>query len=513
MAHPQMHRTKPPPMDVGHVANQINAMPVAPAAESQKREIVAKLNDLAAQMKGWAAQVEGFASHLNTLSVQPSPPEVQYSSRAPTNGQYNAYIQQYGSSSQYQFQTSHQQQQQQYSQAGRLSEADYAELSKVSPVPLGPGSAIPTPDESEKTGKRRRRTDSTRKKKDPLAPKRPPSAYILYQNDVRKQMQDKYIGLPYSDVLGKISESWQTLEESKKKVYLDMVERDKLRYEDEKSRYNAGQDIPTRPTPRRPLSSLRAPSDPGPDADAEVEPEPEGDEEEDLEEEREEQMQPDAKRSKLGSTHEVQPERPIGQTPEPRSQSQPSEASDQPGYPQSQRTSQTPASGVPQQPHQVILPQPAAQAPYPQHVTVAQHASYTNPISSLHSQPSPQAGHVALQATCTTPTPTRPQGVHSSPQLAHANPPAMHASPPRHPHPSPQAIQVSPQIINAIPHITHSSPLQVHAPPQKAHLQPQPQPQNPNPISMMQMPHLTQVPPSGPSTQVVEILNAVDERK
>ncbi|CAE6527940.1 unnamed protein product, partial [Rhizoctonia solani] len=161
--------------------------------------------------------------------------------------------------------------------------ADY----KVSPVTPGPSSTTPTTEELEKTGKRRRRTDSTRKKKDPLAPKRPPSAYILYQNDVRKQMQEKYPDLSYPDVLGKISESWQTLEESKKKAYVDMVERDKLRYEDEKTRYNAGQDIPTRPMPRRPLSLLRAPSDPDPDVDAEVE--PEGDEEEELEEEREEQ--------------------------------------------------------------------------------------------------------------------------------------------------------------------------------------------------------------------------------
>ncbi|KAF8603536.1 putative nucleosome binding protein, partial [Ceratobasidium sp. AG-I] len=95
----------------------------------------------------------------------------------------------------------------------------------------------PTPEAPEKSGKRRRKTDGPKRKKDPLAPKRPPSAYILYQNDVRKEMQDKYQGMLYSEVLGKISESWQTLEESKKKVYLDMVERDKLRYEDEKLRY------------------------------------------------------------------------------------------------------------------------------------------------------------------------------------------------------------------------------------------------------------------------------------
>ncbi|CAE6511635.1 unnamed protein product [Rhizoctonia solani] len=513
MAHPQMHRTKPPPVEMGHIANQINAMPVAPAAESQKREIVAKLNDLAAQMKAWAAQVEGFASHLNTLSVQsskypPSPSDTQYSSRgAPTNGQSYAYIpQQYAGSQQYQFQTH----QPQYSQPGRPHSADYSgtQLSQVSPVPHGPGSATPTPDELEKTGKRRRRTDSTRRKKDPLAPKRPPSAYILYQNDVRKQMQDKHPGLSYSDVLGKISESWQTLEESRKKVYLDMVERDKLRYEDEKTRYNAGQDIPTRPIPRRPLSSLRAPSDPSPDADAEVEPEPEGDEE--LEEEQEEQVQPDAKRSKHASTYEVQSERPAGQSPESPSQSQPSEASNQSEYPQSECTPQTPASALP---HQVAFPQLGPQLAYSQHVTMPQHAGYAG--SSHPSQPSPQGGQATLQTTRTTPAP-QPQGVHLSPQVTHisprvahsvpqmphANPPAMHNSPnmshtspsPRLSHPSPQGAHVPPQVTNATPHITHPSPRIVHTSPQQAHLQLQPQPRDPNSI-MQQIPHLIRVSP------------------
>ncbi|KEP53037.1 HMG (high mobility group) box protein [Rhizoctonia solani 123E] len=509
-----MHRTKPPPMEMGHIANQINAMPVAPAAEAQKREIVAKLNDLAAQMKAWAAQVEGFASHLDTLSVQSqkyptSPSESRHSSRGAPNGQpYNAYtVQQYNGSQQYQFQTPYHQ----YSPSARPQSADYpgAQLSKVSPVPPGPGSATPAPVESEKTGKRRRRTDSTRKKKDPLAPKRPPSAYILYQNDVRKQMQDKYPGLPYPDVLGKISESWQTLEESRKKVYLDMVERDKLRYEDEKTRYNAGQDIPTKPIPRRPLSSLRAPQDLDPDADAEVE--PEGDEEEEPEEEQEEQSQPDAKRSKLGSAGEAQPERLVGQRPGSRSESQSSKASHQSGYPDSQHTPQTPASAL-HQSHQVGFPELVPQNSYPQHATAPQHASYPN--SSLPPQLSPQTEHATLHAVRTTAT-SQPQGVHpahTSPQAAHvtfpmARPLIMHTSPGvSHPSLSPQlappslnGTHTSPQATNTGPQTTYPSPRHVYMSPGQAHPQP-PQSQNSNPSSTMQMSHSTRVPPSEMST-------------
>ncbi|KDN48026.1 hypothetical protein RSAG8_03042, partial [Rhizoctonia solani AG-8 WAC10335] len=200
-------------------------------------------------------------------------------------------------------------------------------------------------------------------------------------------MQDKYPDLSYPDVLGKISESWQTLEESRKKVYLHMVERDKLRYDDEKTRYNAGQDIPTRPITRRPLSSLRAPSGPDPDADVEVE--LEGGEEEEPEEEQEEQVQPDPKRSKFGSTYEAQPERLIGQSPGSQPESRSPEASHQ-LYPHSQGTPQAPASAQPQQSHPVGFPRLARQHSYSQHVTPPQHASYA-PASSLQPQLSPQA--------------------------------------------------------------------------------------------------------------------------
>ncbi|CUA70406.1 TOX high mobility group box family member 4 [Bos taurus] [Rhizoctonia solani] len=467
---------------MGHIANQINAMPVAPAAESQKREIVAKLNDLAAQMKVWAGQVEGFALHLNALSVQPqnvsSPSEAR---GAPIHSQpFNAYnTQQYSGSQQYQFQTSYQQ----YSPSSQS--ADY-QLSKVSPAPLGPGSAVP--DELEKTGKRRRRADSTRKKKDPLAPKRPPSAYILYQNDVRKQMQDKYPGLSYSDVLGKISESWQALEESRKKVYMDMVERDKLRYEDEKTRYNAGQDIPTKPTPRRPLSSLRTPTGLDHDPDAEVE----GDEEEEPEEEQEEQVQPDAKRSKLGSTHEAQAGLPDRQGTESRSESRSTE------YSCPQRTPQTPASALPQQPQRVGLPHHPSQP------------GHTNPVSSFQPQLSP--GHAGLHTARTTAT-SHPQDVHSSPQSIHASPQTVqtvhvnsstvyappgvphHSPSPRLTNPSPHGAHASPQAINTTVRITHPSH-DVYTSPERAHLQPRPQAQNPNPISTM----LTRAPPPDVNT-------------
>lgn len=178
---------------------------------------------------------------LNTFSIVPGQGQVHtreqqyaeqdYGSRGPPpNGHsYPPYPngppqQQYANpnSQQYQFHV------QQYQPGGRRaagapnsaspSVASYPGTTEPPEGSQSHGHMTPTPEANEKPGKRRRKADGPKRKKDPLAPKRPPSAYILYQNDVRKEMQDKHQGMLYSEVLGKISESWQTLEESKKKV-------------------------------------------------------------------------------------------------------------------------------------------------------------------------------------------------------------------------------------------------------------------------------------------------------
>jgi len=66
--------------------------------------------------------------------------------------------------------------------------------------------------------KKRKRGDKEKKIKDPNAPKRPPSAYLLYQNQIRHQMKEKYPELPYKEMLGKIADSWGQLGDKEKKV-------------------------------------------------------------------------------------------------------------------------------------------------------------------------------------------------------------------------------------------------------------------------------------------------------
>jgi hypothetical protein len=62
---------------------------------------------------------------------------------------------------------------------------------------------------------------STKERKlnrDPNEPKRPPSAYLLFQNEVREDMRARHPDLVYADVLGKVSEAWKSLSDEQRKV-------------------------------------------------------------------------------------------------------------------------------------------------------------------------------------------------------------------------------------------------------------------------------------------------------
>lgn len=68
-------------------------------------------------------------------------------------------------------------------------------------------------------GKRVRGAAAKKKaERDPNKPKRPASAYLMYQNVVRKDIAGKHPGLPYHEVLTKISEQWSQLPDEDKEV-------------------------------------------------------------------------------------------------------------------------------------------------------------------------------------------------------------------------------------------------------------------------------------------------------
>ncbi|KAH7105261.1 hypothetical protein BKA62DRAFT_689177 [Auriculariales sp. MPI-PUGE-AT-0066] len=94
------------------------------------------------------------------------------------------------------------------------------------------------------SGKKRKREKKDKKLKDPNAPKRPASPYLLYQNDVRAAMKEKFPDLPYKELLGKIAESWTQLDDLRKKKYTDAAHAAKEQYEDNKAKYDEERGIP-----------------------------------------------------------------------------------------------------------------------------------------------------------------------------------------------------------------------------------------------------------------------------
>ena len=57
-----------------------------------------------------------------------------------------------------------------------------------------------------------------RKPKDPNAPKRPASSYLLFQNEVRQELKAKNPTLPNNELLGLIAKMWKDMPKSERDV-------------------------------------------------------------------------------------------------------------------------------------------------------------------------------------------------------------------------------------------------------------------------------------------------------
>ncbi|KZV86447.1 hypothetical protein EXIGLDRAFT_622021 [Exidia glandulosa HHB12029] len=98
-------------------------------------------------------------------------------------------------------------------------------------------------DEADGKKRKRKRGDKEKKVRDPLLPKRPPSAYLLYQNEVRKHMQEKFKELPYKEVLGEISKAWNAMTPEDKQMYQEATKVAKATYDDAKAEYDKAHGI------------------------------------------------------------------------------------------------------------------------------------------------------------------------------------------------------------------------------------------------------------------------------
>jgi hypothetical protein len=139
-------------------------------------------------MRDAAHTAENFSnwfSRVNNLQNLPVPPMFN-------GGQYN-FVPNYGPQQQQQQQ--HAAQQSAPEQTGRKRKAAAG----------------------DQEGKKKRQTKE-KKPKDVNAPKRPASAYLLFQNEVRKTVQAEHPDMPYNQILGEISKLWHAMTPEEKAV-------------------------------------------------------------------------------------------------------------------------------------------------------------------------------------------------------------------------------------------------------------------------------------------------------
>lgn len=72
-------------------------------------------------------------------------------------------------------------------------------------------------------------------KKDPARPKRAKSSYIFFCDEMRKGIKTP---ISMSEQSKQFGAQWQVIKESEKQKYIEMADKDKLRYEEEMQNYS-----------------------------------------------------------------------------------------------------------------------------------------------------------------------------------------------------------------------------------------------------------------------------------
>uniref|UniRef100_A0A674PJG5 High mobility group box 2b n=1 Tax=Takifugu rubripes TaxID=31033 RepID=A0A674PJG5_TAKRU len=113
-----------------------------------------------------------------------------------------------------------------------------------------------------------------RKRKDPNAPKRPPSAFFVFCSEYRPSVKQQYPGLSIGDCAKKLGEMWSKLTQSEKQPYEEKAQKLREKYDRDMVAYRGGGSYAA----RNPDSSAQG---------GEEEEEDEGEEEEEEEEDDE----------------------------------------------------------------------------------------------------------------------------------------------------------------------------------------------------------------------------------
>jgi len=98
-----------------------------------------------------------------------------------------------------------------------------------------------------------KKTKKGKKKKDPNAPKKALSAYMLYATEHRPTVKAENPGLSFGELSGKVAADWKALSETDREPYDKKAAEDKKRYEKEKKNYTppSGSDSSEDEKPRK----------------------------------------------------------------------------------------------------------------------------------------------------------------------------------------------------------------------------------------------------------------------
>jgi hypothetical protein len=95
----------------------------------------------------------------------------------------------------------------------------------------------------------RPRKRNKRGPKDPTAPKRASGAYVFFTNEMRPKVLDEYPGIKFVELGKVLGERWRALTQEQKKLFEELANQDKVRFQMEMQEYNARQAAENPPHP------------------------------------------------------------------------------------------------------------------------------------------------------------------------------------------------------------------------------------------------------------------------
>ncbi|GAA6014578.1 hypothetical protein JCM10207_001651 [Rhodosporidiobolus poonsookiae] len=100
-------------------------------------------------------------------------------------------------------------------------------------------------------------------KKDPNAPKRNLSAYMIFSQDARAQVKEENPDVGFGEIGKLLGAKWKELDEEDRKPYEEKAKADKARYEKEKAAYDAenGIEAPKKKAPAKKAKKAKKDSD------------------------------------------------------------------------------------------------------------------------------------------------------------------------------------------------------------------------------------------------------------